>query len=199
MPGLGPDKDDAVVTCPACGRLSPPVALSCECGWDFASGEMRASSASSTMPGPAGSWDFARGEMRAPTLPGPPGPQEAVQEVLLYALLYTGAGGTLLLVLVGIGRVGSYIILPGYWMLSPYLGASILVGQRPRTRGEGLILILALVLLIALGANAYLASYTFVGGRLHPSAEAVTLIVIPMVQWVVLGLAALLRAIWSRL
>ena len=134
-------------------------------------------------------------------------PLEAAQRALIYA----GAGGSLLLVLVAIYRIffrvgarsvplSEFIpitvlwILVTCWILSPYWGA-LKQGQRSSTRAEGVILTVALVLMIAVEANSFLATNTFVGGRPHPTADGVTIVFIPIVQWVVLGLAASLRGI----
>ncbi len=126
------------------------------------------------------------------------------------ALIFAGAGGSICLVLAGFGRVlfndrigGDplllIIILPlwilvGGWLLWPYRGAWKLQ-RRSRTRAEGVVLILALLLMIALAANSFLATSAFVGGKLHPTADGVTIILIPMVQWVMLALADLLPRI----
>ena len=51
---------------------------------------------------------------------------------------------------------------------------------------------LVVLVLIALGANSFLATSAFVGGKPHPTPDGVTIVLIPIVQWVVLGGAGLL-------
>jgi hypothetical protein len=139
-------------------------------------------------------------------------PLEGVQRVLIYA----GAGGSLLLVLIAIGRVFSrvgsttsrqselipiavgWILITG-WVLSPYLGALKMERQPSATRARETILIVALVLMIALEVNSFLATSAFVGGRPHPTADSMTIVFIPLLQWVILGVASLLRRIAHRI
>lgn len=129
-------------------------------------------------------------------------------------LIYAGAISTLVLVLVGFIRnlttfghkqpmaelfvfVPLVAIIAG-WMLSPYWGALRFQRQGARTRGGSVIIIVAVILVIALGANSYLATPALLGGKSHPTAAGVTVMLIPMVQWLVLGLAALLLGLMSQ-
>ena len=72
-------------------------------------------------------------------------------------------------------------------------------GQRSDTRAEGVILVVALVLMIAIEASSFLATHTFVGGRPHPTADGVTIVFVPIVQWMVLAIAEVCRAIAHRI
>jgi hypothetical protein len=80
--------------------------------------------------------------------------------------------------------------LLGLWTLSPYWGALRLL-RRPTTRGGSNVVMFAVVVVIALAANSFLATSAFVGGKPHPTADGVTLVLIPIVQWILLGAAGL--------
>jgi hypothetical protein len=126
-------------------------------------------------------------------------------------LIYTGALGTLVLVLNGfrvvLGRLSQrealgelVAIIPpwgllGLWTLSPYWGALRLLQRRPVTRGGSNVVMLAVVVVIALAANSFFATSAFVGGKPHPTADGVTLVLIPIVQWILLGAAGLFLSV----
>lgn len=123
-------------------------------------------------------------------------------------LIYVGAAGTLIFVLngaaAGLSRLSQrgamdelMVIIPlwaliGVWMLSPYWGALVLHRRRTTTRGDGVVVGIVVLAIIALGANSFLATSAFVGGKPHPTADGTTIVLIPSVQWVVLAGAALL-------
>ena len=126
-------------------------------------------------------------------------------------LIYVGAAGTLMLVMNGaamaLGRMALrgvpaelVIIVPawgllGTWVLVPYWGALWLQRFGSATRGERVLVVCAVLVLIALGANSFLATSAFVGGRPHPTADGITILLIPILQWVVLGGAGMLLGI----
>jgi hypothetical protein len=145
----------------------------------------------------------------APT-PGPGGEQVRAARAFSFTrlLIYLGAAGTLILVLNGVGDVLGrlsrrsalselVVVVPlwallGVWILSPYWGALRLQRFGSATRGEGVLVVCAVLALIALAANSFLVTSAFVGGRPHPTADGVTIVLIPIAQWVVLGGAGLL-------
>jgi hypothetical protein len=51
------------------------------------------------------------------------------------------------------------------------------------------------LVLIAVGGNSFLATSAFVGGQPHPTADGVTILLIPILQWVVLGGAGMLLSL----
>jgi hypothetical protein len=122
--------------------------------------------------------------------------------------IYLGAAGTLMLALNGfrvvLGRLSQrgamselVVVVPlwavlGVWILSPYWGALRLHRLGPTTRGEGVLVVCAVLALVALAANSFLMTSAFVGGRPHPTADGVTIALIPIAQWVVLGGAGVL-------
>jgi hypothetical protein len=138
--------------------------------------------------------------------PGRSGEPRAVSWVR--ALIYAGAAGTLVLALNGVARglgrlaerdamLELIVIIPlwallGAWILFPYWGALRLERRGSATSGERVLVACAVLLLIALGANSFLATSAFVGGKPHPTADGVTIMLIPIVQWMVLGGAGLL-------
>lgn len=85
-------------------------------------------------------------------------------------------------------------------MLLPYRSA-MAMRRGSTTRADDLILLVALILMIALGANSYFATSAFVGGQAHPTADGVTVAVITTLQWLVVKMAALLqwliRRVWN--
>jgi hypothetical protein len=122
-------------------------------------------------------------------------------------LIFTGAAVTLLLALNGvrlaIGRVSPrnaselVVIIPlwvlvGLWMLSPYWGALRLQRLRATTRLEDVVVVAAAWAITLLGANSFLVTSTFVGGKPHPTADGVTVMFIPIVQWLVVVAAYVL-------
>ena len=76
------------------------------------------------------------------------------------------------------------------WVLAPYWAALKLQPRVP-SRIATVILGLAVVLVGALGASSFLVTSAFVGGPAHPTADALTLILVPVLQWFVLGVAAI--------
>jgi hypothetical protein len=128
--------------------------------------------------------------------------------LLARVLIYAGAAGTFILALNGarvvLGRLSQrgamselLVIIPlwalvGMWILSPYWGALELQRRRANTRGEGAVVVVVALVVMALGANSFWATSAFVGGKPHPTADGVTIVLIPIVQWVVLGAAGLL-------
>lgn len=131
------------------------------------------------------------------------------QMVMIVArlLVYAGAAGTLVLIVAGCVRAvargvdrGAYVevlvVIPMWlliagWMLSPFAGALMLHRGRWRSPARGAILVVVALLLAGLGANSFLVTSTFVGGDPHPTADAVTVLVVPVLQWMVVGAAAL--------
>lgn len=86
------------------------------------------------------------------------------------------------------------------WMLLPYWGALRWVRQGAKTRGGSAIVIVAVILVSAMGAISYLKALALLEDKYHPTGGVVNLmiIIIPMVQWVVLGLAAMLVGLTAR-
>jgi hypothetical protein len=135
---------------------------------------------------------------------------------LARVLIYAGAAGTLILALNGArlvlgplwqrGALSELIpIVPlwalvGTWILSPYWGALRLQRGWSTTPGQGAVVVIVALVVIALGANSFLATSAFVGGKPHPTADGVTIVLIPIVQWGALGAAGLLLRLgrWSR-
>jgi hypothetical protein len=84
------------------------------------------------------------------------------------------------------------------WILSPYLGAALL--RRTwvtRRRDEGTLAI-ALLLMIAIAASSFLATSAFEGGAPQPTADGMTILVIPVAQWFVLAVAGVVMVLTRR-
>jgi len=129
-------------------------------------------------------------------------------------LIYAAGSGTLILAAVGLLRSIRRIIerdaiseLPvvillwlgvAAWALAPYWGALRLHRMATSHRAANLIVGAAVVLLAALAANSFLATSAFVGGRSHPTADAMTIIIVPLVQWCALGAAAVMVRVLIR-
>ena len=124
--------------------------------------------------------------------------------VVQRALLWTGAGGTLVLILVGAGTALSrsapppfQILLTGagmaLWMLSPYWGAFKQQRQPPRTQAEAGVRLAGLVLVVALGAYAYLSGWVFYTGPTRATGQGMLALIVPLYQWIILGIASGLR------
>lgn len=127
---------------------------------------------------------------------------------------YVGAAGTLSLALMGalrsMGNIARrhapaelLIVLPFWllvaaWVLAPYVGVRTLHESGTRSTGRAMIAGFTVLLVIALGANAFLATSAFVGGPAHPTADGMTLIFVPVLQWIVLGVAALIAMLAER-
>jgi hypothetical protein len=123
-------------------------------------------------------------------------------------IIYAGAAGTLVLVVAGclraIGRIAErnaqaelLVVIPLWllvatWTLSPYWGALRLHRRGMPSRAMAVIVGLAGVLVVGLGANSFLVTAAFVGGQAHPTADGVTIVVVPILQWIVLGAAILI-------
>jgi hypothetical protein len=147
------------------------------------------------------------GETETPKLGTVPSPGARVAS-LVRVLVYAGAAGTLVLALNGVAPVLTrlsergamsevVVIVPlwalvGVWMLAPYWGALRLHRYGSATTGESVLAGCAALALIALGANSFLATSAFVGGKPHPTADGVTIVFMPIVQWAVLGVAGVL-------
>ena len=82
-----------------------------------------------------------------------------------------------------------WVALTG-WMLSPYLGALWICRRAVSSRLAVLIVGVGALVMLALGLNSFLVTPAFVGGRQHPTADGVTIFVIPVLQWIVVGIAA---------
>jgi hypothetical protein len=123
-------------------------------------------------------------------------------------VLYGGAAGTVVLVVMGCFRALQRLVerdalveapiviamwLPiAAWMLSPYWGALKLQRRAMPLRITTIISVLAAVLVCAVGANSFLVTSAFVGGRARPTADGVTIMFAPGLQWLVVGIAMLL-------
>jgi len=128
-------------------------------------------------------------------------------------LILAGALGTGALILLGfsraLGRLADrgglhelVVIIPlwlivGAWMLSPYWGVSRLQ-RRGATRAGDVVALLAVLVVVALGAYSFLATSAFIGGRPRPTADGVTIVVIPVAQWVVIAAAVVVLALIAR-
>jgi len=130
-------------------------------------------------------------------------------------LITSGAMGSFFLVASAYGRILSqvgarnrgtgefvpitlcWIFIAG-WILSPYCVAFMMQRRRVRTWVQDLILIIGLLLMILLEANSFLVTPSLVGGRPHPTADGITIIVIPMGQWAVLAVTRACMAIAGR-
>lgn len=86
------------------------------------------------------------------------------------------------------------------WMLTPYWGALRWQRQGAKPQGVSAIVIVAVILVIALGAISYPKALALLGDKSQPTGEVVfpMIMIIPMVQWVVLGLAAMLFGLMAR-
>ena len=123
-------------------------------------------------------------------------------------LIYTGAAGTVILALAGLrfaverlarraAMAELVIVLPlwaliGAWMLSPFWGALKLQRRVSSTRSGRVVIVIAVIVLIALAANSFLVTNSFIGGKPRPTADGVTIVLVPILQWAVLGAASLL-------
>jgi len=77
------------------------------------------------------------------------------------------------------------------WALSPYWGAARLLGRATATPHARKVIVLAALTIVAFGANSFLVTSAFLGGRTRPTADGMTIILVPLVQWIVLGLVGL--------
>lgn len=140
----------------------------------------------------------------------------AARVPLILRLICAGAAGPLILLLAatvtgiascflghGPGPLDLLFFVPlwavaGGWMLLPYWGALRLQRRAPNTPGKAAIVLLAVVLVIALGATSFLVTSAFVLGWPHPPVTArlqlavLYAAVIPILQWAVLYAAELL-------
>lgn len=125
-------------------------------------------------------------------------------------LIYAGAVLSLSLTVTGFGRAvarhapmtqtapiirlwgifGGWMLI-GAWMLSPYWGALRVQDRDSTTRLRGAIVGTVAIVMIVLAANSFFATSAFVGGRARPTADGVTVIFVPMVQWVLIGVLAI--------
>ena len=119
-------------------------------------------------------------------------------------LLWTGSTGTLVLVLVIAGRglsqsgppplaiaLGAPVIV--ILMLSPYWGIFRQLRRPSGTQAEAYVLLAASVLVVALGAYAYLAGWVFYTGPTRTTGQGMLAVIVPLYQWVIVGVAAGLR------
>jgi hypothetical protein len=123
-------------------------------------------------------------------------------------LLWAAAVGTLLLTIagaaMGLAATGPppipvifFFIVAAVWMLSPYWGA--LNQQRgAATPAEAIVVLAASVLVVALGAYAYLAGWVFYEGPTRATGQGMLALIIPLYQWVILGIAFGLRWVVRR-
>ena len=124
---------------------------------------------------------------------------------IVRAIIFAGAAGTFILVAAGCLRsiverdalAKLLVVIPlwllvAVWLLSPYWGALRLHRRGMPSRAKAVIVGLATALLIGLGANSFLVTAVFVGGHVHPTADGVTIVVVPILQWIVLGSATLI-------
>jgi len=123
-------------------------------------------------------------------------------------VIYAGAAATVILMLngfrLGLARLWRreamtdlFAVVPlwtlvGAWLLYPYWGASRLQRGAPATRAAQVVVLLAILVVVALAANSYLVTSFFVGGSPHPTADGMTIMLIPVLQWLVLGAGGLL-------
>mgnify|MGYP001613659121 CR=1 FL=1 len=82
--------------------------------------------------------------------------------------------------------------LMGAWTLSPYWGAARLQRRASTTRRARVVVVLAVLAVVALAANSFLVTSAFVGGRPHRTADGVTIVLVPIMQWIVLSVAGLM-------
>jgi len=149
--------------------------------------------------------------------------------LILRRLIYAGAVGPLILLLAvivagiascflghGPGPLDLLFFVPlwvvaGGWMLLPYWGALRLQRRGSNTRGKAAIVLLAVVLVIALGATSFLVTSAFVLGWPHPPGKphapvtaklqlaVLYAAVVPILQWAVLYAAELLLWLLTHL
>ena len=119
-------------------------------------------------------------------------------------LLWTGAAGTLVLILViaglGLSRSGPPPLAVGLGapviallMLSPYWGAFHQLRRPSGTQAEGYVLLAASVLVVALGAYAYLYGWVFYTGPTRATGQGMLALIVPLYQWVIVVVAAGMR------
>ena len=119
------------------------------------------------------------------------------------SLLWIGAAGTAVLIAVGTAKVFASGPLPlplffaisfvAAWMLSPYWGAFDQQRQAAETPLEALIGLAASMLVVALGAYAYLTGWVFYRGPTRMTGQGMLALIIPLLQWVILATASGLR------
>jgi hypothetical protein len=123
-------------------------------------------------------------------------------------MLWVGAVGTLLLIAVGTVRtlassgppplsVAFFLVVVAIWMLSPYWGVSYQQRRGPGAPAEAAVSLAALVLVVSLGAYAYLAGWVFYEGPTRTTGQG--MLAVTLYQWVILGIASGLRWAVRRL
>jgi len=78
------------------------------------------------------------------------------------------------------------------WALWPYWYLLKRVNRRTWTSLGTIVAGITAALVVGVGANSFLATSSFVGGRPNPTADGVTILFVPVVQWCVIGVSNIL-------
>ena len=78
-------------------------------------------------------------------------------------------------------------------MLSPYWGVFHQLRRPSGTQAEAYVLLAASVLVVALGAYAYLYGWVFYTGPTRATGQGMLALIVPLYQWVIVGVAAGMR------
>ena len=124
---------------------------------------------------------------------------------LLTWIVWIGATGTVLLIVTIMTMIltasgppptlptALFVVVIVAWMLSPFWGEIRQQRQRTRTPAEGVVALIALVLMIAMGAHAYLTGWVFYNGPTRTTGQGMLAVLVPLFQWAILAGAAILQ------
>ena len=116
-------------------------------------------------------------------------------------LLWAGGGGTFLLIavlmtkLIASGGLRSFrnttlLLMIAIFMLSPFRGM-MHTRRADLPQPEAVVEVIAMALVVAVGAYAYLAYWVFYNGPTRATGQGVVAVMVPILQWGIVGLSAI--------